>query len=874
MMQAIQEAVSRLRAVFRRDRLDQDFNDELATHLALLTEQNRRRGLPEAEARRQAIVKMGGVTQTQNLHREARGLPRIEHALHAWIHAWRSWQHAKGVALMAAAALALGIGSATAIYSVVNAAMLRPLPYQHGDRLVAVFAGNMNDPQRHEALQSEDAERILERNRSFDAFGWFRGAGKNLMVAGEPYHVGGVSVTVPLVHALGVAPALGRWFEDDTGVVLSNVLWQRLGGSPKILGQVVTLDGKSYIVTGVMPEWFRLPVAGMTWTGVATDVWMPLDPRERAGAAYFAYGRLRPDVSLTVVEEDLRRIAAEIVSEDGSRRAGYAARAMSLGDTVSRTVRPTLVLLLGAAGLLFLITCANAAGLLLARAVSRSPETALRVALGAGTGRLALQYLAESLLISFAGAAGGVLLSVIVTPVIVSMAEGYVPRADEIAVNWSVLAFALGAAIVASVLASLTPLWQAVRTCPADILRDGFRTSAGTRSRGMSRSLVVAEIALAFALLAAGGTLMVHVRDLARENPGFDAQHLLTFVVSLPGEVASDAAQRRPLQRRLLEAVAAIPGVEDVAFANSLPMKGCCWSTTILPDAGSIELDPSAPPHLMLVSGAYFRTMRIPLRSGRGFTDEHVVASPGVIPVVVSESFAQRYWPDRNALGAYGRFEGPDGTRFSVVGVVADVKNEGLDIPSVPVIYRPAVWSRVETMRFVVRSAGSEASLAPDVMRQVRGIDPTQPVHDQATMTSIIDGTMTLERAVSLTTRLFAGAALLLAMVGVYGVLSYSVRQQTVEIGMRMALGATTGSVFSMVVRSGLKLAAVGILAGAFAAIAVVSYLGSVFPLGDTDLSPYFYSMALVMLVASAASIVPAWRATLMSPLVAIRKCT
>ena len=581
MTRSLLEALSRVVAVLRRDRLDKDFDEELAAHVALLTEQNVRQGMSRSEARRHAVLKMGGLTQTRDFHRETRGLPRLEHILQAGVHAWRSWSHAKGVAFLASAALAVGIGSTTAIYSVVNTAMLKPLPYPDGDRFVALFRGDLQDAQRHSALRSQDTERMQERNRSFDAFGWFRGAGKNMMIAGQPHHVEGVAVTVPLVQAIGVAPAIGRWFEDLTSVVLSNGLWQRLGGNPKILGEAVTLDGRSYVISGVMPSAFQLPVPGMTGTNVATDVWIPLDPQERAGPAYFAYGRLRPDVTTAMAADDLRRVAADIVAEDGPTRANFTAQIVPLRETVSRHVRPTLALLLGAAGLLFLITCANAAGLLLARSVSRAPETALRVALGAGTGRLVVQYLAESLLVCLAGAAGGVLLSVTLTPAIVSMAEGFVPRANEIAVDWSVLAFAFAAAVFAGVLSSLAPLWQALRTRPADVLADGTRTSAGVRSRGASHSLIIAEIALAFVLLAAASVLGVHVRNLGRSSPGFDAEDLLSFVVSIPGDVASDPDQRIPLQRRLVEAIDAIPGVEDVAFAQLLPMKNCCWPGNI-----------------------------------------------------------------------------------------------------------------------------------------------------------------------------------------------------------------------------------------------------------------------------------------------------
>ena len=493
-----------------------------------------------------------------------------------------------------------------------------------------------------------------------------------------------------------------------------------------------------------------------------------------------------------------------------------------------KDIRPTLLLLFAAAGLLFLITCANAAGLLLARSVARARETAIRVALGAGRGQLGAQFFAEGLLVSLAGAAGGVFLSVTLTPVIVAMAGDYLPRAGEIAVDWTVLLFALGAAFVASALSSLAPLWQAARTAPADALGDGARASAGARSRRVSQSLVVAEVALAFGLLAISAVLIIHLRNLSRVSPGFDADDVLTFVLSVPGPIADDPGKRIPLQRRLLEALQAIPGVGDVAFANQLPLDGCCLGTNIYPEGR--PPDPASATDrmsLMAASPGYLRAMRIPLRAGRALTEQDAIE--GLIHVVINEAAAKRYWGGQNPLDAYGRFNNPAGPRFRVIGVVGDVKNDGLGNPTVPEVHLLASIPRFESMHFVVRSSRPVASLMPDITRVVRSIDPEQPIHDIATMREIIRRTITLERVASFMTAFFAGAALLLAMLGVYGVVSYSVRQRTVEIGTRMALGATSREVLSLIVSDGLKMAAYGVAAGGIAAIGGAMYLGRIF---------------------------------------------
>ena len=787
------------------------------------------------------------------------------------LQAWRSWRRAKGVALLAALALAAGIGSATAIYTVVNGVMLRPLAYHDADRFVALFGASFNDPEHYSSLSFKDAQTYQERTRAFDAFGWFRQAGKNLTFKGEPLHIEGVSVTPSLLPQLGVDPAIGQWFQDESGAVISNSLWRRLGSDLQIIGKPLTLDGRVYTVTGVMPEAFRLPIASETTAGFRSDVWISLNPREaeQTGAAYFAYARRKPSVTFGAAEEDVKRVASEIAMEDPARHPAYTARLMSLRETVIKDIRPTLLLLSAAAGLLFLITCANAAGLLLARSVERARETAVRVALGAGRAQLAVHYFAESLLISLAGGAGGVLLSATLTPAIVSMAVDYLPRAEEIALDWTVLLFAIAAAFAASALSSLAPLWQAARTAPRDVLADSARASAGARSRRISQSLVIAEIALAFGLLAVSALLIIHLRNLTRTSAGFDTNNLLTFVLSIPGTAIDNLEKRLAVQRRFIDALKAIPGVDDVALASRLPLKGCCMGSAIYPEGRPPDLSTSTRTGLMAVSPEYFRAMRIPLRSGRTFTDRDAVKE--VLWVVISQAAAKHYWGDQDPVGAYGRFGNPNGDRFQVIGVVGDVKNDGLSNPSVPEIYIQSFVLQVESMSFVTRSAIPPTSLLPEIRRVVRSIDPEQPIDEIATMREIVADTMTLERVSSFMTSFFAGAALLMAMLGVFGVVSYSVRQRTVEIGTRMALGATNNAVLSLIVGSGLKMAAYGVMAGAIVAVGGAFLLGRVLRIEALGPAPYLYSAGIIATVTMAASFLPAWRAALLSPMVAIR---
>ncbi len=784
--------------------------------------------------------------------------------------ALRSWRSAKGVGLLAAAALAAGIGAATAIYTVANALLFKPLPYRDSDRFVAFFSSSFTEPDRIGTLQMKDLRTFQTRARAFEAMGWFRFAGKNLSFAGEPHHVSGVAVSRPFAIQLGVTPEMGQWFADDQGVMVSHRLWRLLGSDRAIVGKPITLDGRGYVVAGVMPDWFRLPVGGMPIPDFRADVWLPLDPNE-GGDGYFPYARRKPGVSLAEAETDLKAIAAGIAAEEPASHPSYTVTVIDLRETAIKPIRSTLTLLFVAAGLLLLITCANAAGLLLARSVARARETALRVALGAGRARLATSFFVEGLLVSLAGAAGGALLSAVLTPSIVSIAASFLPRADEVTVDWRVVLFAVATAVLAGALASLAPLWQAVRTAPADALGEGVRATAGERTRRVSRALVVAEIALAFGLLAASAVLVMHLRNVSRVAPGFDVSNLVTFTASVPATIASEEATRVAYQKRLVDAVTAIPGVDAAAFANQLPLDGCCQSVAIYAEGRLDAAAASQRTSFMAVTPEFVPTLRIPLRRGRLLTDRDVSQSKEVIRVMVNEAAAQRYWGSDNPVGAFGRFNGPNGERFEVVGVVGDIRNDGLTKPTVPEVYMLSSMPIIQTMNFVVRSARPASSLVPDIRRAIRNVDADLPVHQTSTMLETIRESMTLERVGSLVTTFFALAALLMATLGIYGVTAYAVRQRRVEIGTRMALGATQERVLAHIVGGGLRMAALGVVIGGVAAIFAMSYLRSAFEIPAVGPLPFIYSIGVVALVASGASFVPAWFASRLSPIVAIR---
>ena len=531
-------------------------------------------------------------------------------------------------------------------------------------------------------------------------------------------------------------------------------------------------------------------------------------------------------------------------------------------------VRSTLLLLFAAAGMLLLIACANVATLLLARSVARARETAIRVALGAGRGHLALRYLAEGAVVALIGAAAGVGLTAVLVRAIAVVGPDYVPPADELPVDWTVLGFGIAMALLASALASLAPLWQAVTTPPNAVLVDGARGSTGGVVRKLSQALAVAEIALAFTLLTVAVILVVHLRNLGRVPTGLNPDGVLTFELTAPAGVLASKTLV-PYQRRLLEALEALPGVTSAAVHEpARHFDGCCMGGTVHVE-GRPPGDDARRVSFLFVHPGFLPAMGMPLRAGRFLTEADT--SEDVLFAVVNQAAVNRYWPDRNPVGAYGRLNRPDGNRFQVVGVVGDVRNDGLNKVPEAELYLLSALIPVNPMSIVVRSSVPPERIIPDVRRAVQAVDRTLAIHDVRTMNEIVRDSLQLERVSSLVMTFFALAALLLATLGVYGVVSYAVRQRTVEMGTRMALGAMGRDLLTLVVGGGLRMAATGIAVGAAALAGSVWLLVRLLDVRDVTWLPFVFSTAVVGVVAAAALYVPAWRASLLSPMVAIR---
>jgi len=804
--------------------------------------------------------------------------------LSAFSQAWSSWRTAPGVALLAVVAFAVGIGSSTAIFTVINGVLLRPLPYPNSERLVTLYGAKTTEPNTFLYNSVPDLQDYQQQTTSFDVFGWFSTNRFAMTTQGEPQFVAGAAVTPDLARQLG-QPMLGQWFADDTSAVISSAFWQRLGGGPGIIGSAITLDGLSYTITGVMPPSFRLPVLTLGVLRGNTEVWLPLDPSppnpNPGSGIYSAYARLKPGVSLEQAQADVKRVAAIIAAKTPARHSFYTANVNGLQEFTSPVLRATLLILLGGAGLLLLIACANVATLLLARAVVRARETAIRVALGASRRQLAFRYFFEGALVSVAGAAAGAAVSPIVVRQMLDAASAFVPLAETIAIDWKVLAFSAAVAVATGVLAGLAPLWQAMRTAPNAVLSEGVRASAGAPARRVSKALVVAEIALAFTLITTSAILVVHLRNLGRVPVGFEPNGLVTFSLALPRPVGATPVERnerrRAEQARLIDAVRQTSGVTAAAFANQLTAATCGGGGT------TIYVDGRPPGALgqrvcvVVATPDFFSTMRIPLREGRLLNEsDGQIGDPDTarMSIVINETAARSYLSGRNPIGASARLSQPDGYRLEVVGVVGDVRNNGLNRPPEPQIYLVPTAGALgaNPMNVVVRSDLPADQVIAAVRRTIRQIDPTLVMEGVSTVNGIVRATMLLERLSSLVMTFFGLAALLMATLGIYGVVSYFVRQRTVELGTRMALGAVNRDLVSLVLGGGLKLALLGVAVGSIALVGAVPLLVRYLEVANFGWLPFAASTAVVSLVAAVAASVPAWRTTLISPMVAMRE--
>lgn len=774
-----------------------------------------------------------------------------------------------GITVLAALALALGIGANTAVFSVIRGVLLRPLPYADPDRLVVIWESNLAANAPRESTSAPNYYDWKAQNQVFESMAARAGWLANLTGEGEPEQITGQVVTANFFSMLGVQPAIGRVFSEDekNSVLLSHSLWERrFGRDPNISGRKIVLSDAAYTIIGVMPEWFRAP--NIEHSSRPPELWrtevFANNPNARRGDFLRVYARLKPGVSLEQARAGMGVVAERLARQYPDANRAWTVETHRLSDAMTGNVRESLWLLLGSAGLLLGIACANIANLLLARASERRKEFAIRSALGGGRRRLFVQVLTESLLLSLLGSAIGVVLAAWAVKLAVTFGAAYIPRADAIALDGWVLAFTAAVACITAVIFGSLPARQAASADLNDALKAGGR--GATLWQGRSRAvLVAAEVALTMVLLVAAGLLLRTFWSLQNVPLGFDPKNVLTAQYRpAPGP------NRPAMVNEFIRRVASLPGVQAVGAINALPLSG-----------GGNEFDfalegkPDPPPDVVrdafvsAVTPDYFRAMGIRLARGRWFTPADTADSPLV--AVVSEGFAARHYPNEDPIGQRLSFEGPKRFR-QIVGIVKNVHHEGLAIEPKGHIYAPYPQFAIGLVTLVVRSAGDPMALVPAVRAELRAMDPVRPLTNIRTAEAVFDAFLAERRFALGLLAGFAGLALLLASVGIFGVISYAVTQRTQEIGVRMALGATRPDVLRMILRQGLIMTGAGLIVGSAVALAVTRLLASfLYGVKSNDAATFAGVIAIFTLMALAASTIPALRATRVDPLEALR---
>jgi putative ABC transport system permease protein len=798
--------------------------------------------------------------------------------------------------LIAVLTLALGIGANTAIFSVVNGVLLSPLPYPDPAQLVMVWETDLARGTTDIGASLPDFREWQSRNQSFAQIAAYSTADYNISGTDEPERVIGATVSTDFFPLLGINPEQGRGFVREEGVygkhravVLSDALWQRRFGDGARLGdQTMRINGETFTVVGVMPRGFRFPDNSVA-------LWTPLalaegDSHNTRGNYWLnVVARLKPGVTIAQAQADLSNIHRQLEQEEIT--LGFSARVESLATATVGDFRATLWVLLGAVGCVLLIACVNVANLLLARASVRASEIAVRATLGAGRGRLVRQLLTESLMISVLGGVGGLLLAWWGVDVLVRLGPN-LPRLETVRVDGGVLAFTMGLALMTGLLFGLVP---ALRSASADLsvaIKSGGGGKGGTRNHRLLGGLVVAEIAIALVLLSGAGLMINSLLRLQRVDPGFRTENILTMQIALPEARYPDDQSEQAISffRQLIERVKGLPGVHSAGVTTALPLAGGGWGKLITREdrAAPATMEEIPVTQYRQVSADYFDTLGIPLAGGRYLSERDV---PDGLPVaVINETAARRFWADENPLGKVFKLGPPEESipagilppnyrfiRWTVVGVVKDVKHQGLGRPSSPEIYTLPQQSisndgGTRTMFLAVRAASDPTALTATIRRQVQELDKEQPIAEIATMEERRAESLLQARFNTLLLAAFAGVALALAVIGIYGVMSYGVAERTREIGIRVALGAQRRDVLGLVIKRGMALVAGGALIGLGGALALTRLMVSLlYEVSATDPLTLGAVAGVLAAAALAACWLPAWRATKVHPMVALR---
>jgi predicted permease len=883
-------------------RADQRLRDEIAEHLALQTEENLRAGLTPTEARRQAVFKLGAEWAIREDHHEEQSLPFLENLLFDLRYAIRMLLRSPGFSFIAIATMALGIGATTAIYSVINATLLHPLPYPNPGELVRVV----------DDLPGVGAQGVgisVPEWRDLESSGIFQsasitgtGANVNLTGSAQPLRLSFKQVTPNYFSVLGVDAQLGRTFDlhDATPgynleVVLSDGLWRReFAADPQVLGKAVRLDNDVYHVVGVMPRGFR--DQGSTSDEQNVELWLgagfaavPFDPPQRGlrlrSRAVIA--RLKPGLSIAAAQGHLDALVESLKKQypaEYPAQTAWTVRLIPLSETVVGSVRQSLILLFGAVGLVLLISCVNVANLLLARTSVRSREIAVRQALGAQKTRLIRQLLTESLLLFLLGGIAGFALLFCTQHFLLQLVPESLPHLNNISISWGVLAFALAVSVAAGTVFGLAPAWLMSRFDLIGTLRQEGRGAGGSRQRSGARQiLVISELALSLVLMVAAGLLLRSFWDLFKVQPGFNPDRVMAIETWLAGpndptmDPYQTASQEAVLLREILRRSRTLPGVEEAAVGDgdALPLGHSHPSPLPLIREGIETMENQAPViESPIVSPEYFHLLGMPLLRGRLFSEQDIETTPQV--AIINQAAAHTYWPNQDPLGKRVRLHldtrgllGSDKPAWTtIVGVIADARTESLADAAISQIYRSVYQRPAKNLAIFLRGQLDPSAISAQVREQVQTVDATLPVFHAETLDEVISTSLSVRRFSMEMVAFFAATALLLAALGIYGTISYVVNEQRREIAIRLALGAQRANILKMVLRRGLRLAAAGAGLGVAGALTVSHLMaGLLYGVSPNDLSTFAGVTLVLTGVALVASYIPALRAMRLDPI-------
>jgi len=876
------------KSTVRSTRMERDMDEEMRFHVEAHATELMKRGMTREKALRQARLEFGGLETAKAQCRDAVGVSFLETLMQDLRHSVRGMLRTPVFALTAVIVLALGIGATTAIFSVVDAVLLRPLAYRDSGRLVTILMSGTGPVSVANYIDWRD------QSRSFSTMGAADYWSPNLTGVDSPEHITGLKVTQNLFPMLGIEPMLGRLFlegEDKDGadreVILSHRLWQRrFSSDPAVLGKPIVLDGNAFVIVGVMPPEFQF---APFWATKA-ELWVPnafgARIHSRGGNSLRIFARLKDGVSLTQARAEIASITARLEQQfPGTNRNVVVT---PLKEKVVGSIETPLLVLLAAVGFVLLITCANVAHMLLARAATRQKEIAVRAALGARRGRLIRQFLTESILLGGVGGALGLLLAVLGTRALIALSPANIPRVQTVSIDAHAALFLLAATILTSVGFGLVPALQASSVNVNDTLKEGGRGGTEGVQRNRLRSLlVVSEFSLALMLLIGAGLMIRTFAALEAVDPGFNPHHVISMIVSVAGSKEAEPGRREFFYRQLIERVRSLPGVEAAGAINHLPLAGDLWGWSFLVEGRPKPRPGEAPKAVYrMVTPGYFAAMRLPIVRGHDITDADNITAPGV--VIINEQAARQYWPGEDPIGKRVSFD-DDTTNptnwLTVIGIAKDAKQDNWTDKATPEAYLAAFQNHdyigdsgteaskhMDYITLVARSVGDPAALASEMKQAVWSFDRNLAISQVVTMDGVVAEANAQPRFEMMLLSIFAAVALVLAAVGIYGVISYSASQRTHEIGVRMSLGATRGDVLLLVVRQGIWLAVAGSAAGLTGSLLLSRLMGGLLygvkPTDPVTFAAVAFGLAVVAMLAC---YIPARRAMRIDPMAALR---